>query len=1165
MNFTNNTSNNTASPYYDGGGGAILAERSTVNFTNSALNFTNNTSNNSNSYESSNRGGAIYANNSYINVRNSTASFTNNSGDYGGAIYVVGSTVNFRNSAAHFTNNTSNNSDSYVSNSGGGAIYANNSYINVRKSTLSFTNNVSNRLSGAIFAVGSSINFRNSAANFINNNAYGSGAIHLVNSRATFEDPMFVNNRSLQDEYYYGEYRKHGGAITLHSSEIIIRAVNRDVIFSNNKSNNSPNDIAIIRDYDYASANSSILFDVYEDRKINLQGGIFFAGFVDDYYYYYDNNNMKITKTGPGELILSGRNKLIGVDLEILQGRLNIKSGELFDVYLENLNIAANSTYSTIDNSALQLTTATAAQIEGTIELDVDFTNMTSDKLVIMETLTLGTNAGFVINVLGYNENRDHYIDIVTAGESITGQVEQDDRLKYSLYRRNAKTISVKPGNLLRVNDNYSDIRQLSENEAMFLIVQDIHLANNEVTIARDAIIYGDGYAFLGSPNEEGSYYSGIAIGAQYPTANQTVEINNLDFRDFQGAAISVNAYYECDVNLIIRNTGDKPMVFANNGTDLDAGSAVITIAPITNNIEFHSGIRGYSAKINKEGAKDLIITNIDLLAYSDSESEVNIKEGKLKMISKPNPDPWNPQYMRVRKLTVQEEGTFDITNFSGGNITVDIAEIHGTIQISAGDYYSYYYDNGNKIKVTSKLILGSNPSWDIVGSYYDFLSYLYDSYKLRIISLERDESEYYESDLEIIYGENSGGERSYRQGDMLLTYDIVIVDERTTTAQNPMGVYATNFKLISLAPIITSSSLTGSFIANAIRQAAISDNSLIYSNVGEKVWVAGQFNGGTLADEDNGDFGNSDVGAKAGWTFVGGDGFSLGAFAGFASRAYKQGSNEATGTAMDFGLYGGFGLGGNVSLAGFAGYGLQSVKSDDVDFDAAIIKFGFRAEYLAGLISPFVGFEGAMVNAGDIDLGGATLEAASYTRMAGQVGIKIGRRSWYIKPYVDLLLAGNKPEYSVKSDEEGAKSMTVYGTEESAAAFGLGAGFSVPVSGAADIFAGGDIKMNAEYFGYQANVGVSFRFSGKKIAKAVDMPVKAEVVAPIEVVVEMPKEEAVIVEVEAAEEPEVDEQTIEEKIAEITEQLNALRKQSQADAGEKKPAPKRQGRRVRK
>ena len=96
---------------------------------------------------------------------------------------------------------------------------------------------------------------------------------------------------------------------------------------------------------------------------------------------------------------------------------------------------------------------------------------------------------------------------------------------------------------------------------------------------------------------------------------------------------------------------------------------------------------------------------------------------------------------------------------------------------------------------------------------------------------------------------------------------------------------------------------------------------------------------------------------------------------------------------------------------------------------------------------------------------------------MGEKIGRQVGKLSWYGKAYIDLLLAGAKPQYSVKPDVEGAKSVTVDGTAEGLASFGLGGGARLPVSGVVDVFAAVDIKVNTDFFGYQTNVGASFRF----------------------------------------------------------------------------------------
>jgi predicted outer membrane repeat protein len=284
-------------------------------------------------------------------------------------------------------------------------------------------------------------------------------------------------------------------------------------------------------------------------------------------------------------------------------------------------------------------------------------------------------------------------------------------------------------------------------------------------------------------------------------------------------------------------------------------------------------------------------------------------------------------------------------------------------------------------------------------------------------------------------------------------------------------------------------------FIANIIRASAISDNEAIYSNVKEDAWIAAQAGAGSLADKDYKNFKNSAAGAKAGWSVIKKNSFVGGIFIGFASRAYKQGNNKATANDIDFGAYGSFELLQNMTLDGFLGYGLQTVKAEGgakSEFDANVIKLGAKAEYDAGFIRHFIGFEGAMVNTGDIDLQvdetGETMDAASYARFSTQIGSKIirqlGRATWFGQAYIDFLLAGGDPQYNAapyyKDDQARThreKSRSINAASENPAYLGFGAGFSLPISTAVDVFANAQIKTNAHYFGYQSNVGAAFKF----------------------------------------------------------------------------------------
>ena len=415
------------------------------------------------------------------------------------------------------------------------------------------------------------------------------------------------------------------------------------------------------------------------------------------------------------------------------------------------------------------------------------------------------------------------------------------------------------------------------------------------------------------------------------------------------------------------------------------------------------------------------------------------------------------------------------MTNPQNSTTTVERANIYGTIRVGSVGGGGLF----NVIKVTDELILGDSVGWDIVD-----LGGLNEGDKVMIIDFAGASRS----------GEIGNNPFSYVSGGKLFIYDIVIENrwgDIVRSDENGDYIYA----LIRSGEdrrIVPPLSLSPVFIGNAIRQAAISDNSSIYSNMGQKVWAAAQINGATLSDNGE-DFKASNTGAKAGFAFVNGESFSLGLFAGFASRGYEQGGNKADASDIDFGFYSGFGIGQRINVGAFVGGAYQSINTKDAaldaSFNAIVIKYGAKVEYSLGLISPFVAFESSIVNISDIDLGALTLEGGAWTRMTSQIGAKlerkVGKFALYVKPYLDLLLAGAKPQYSVKNKpanlEEGGEvenvSIDFNASKESGSAFGLGFGASLPVSGFFNVFANADIKMAGDYFGYQSNVGASFKF----------------------------------------------------------------------------------------
>ena len=1074
VNFTNNATLTLGRSNGADSGGAIFGGN--IDFTNSSVTFTNNRA----------QGGGAIGGTKKLSFTGSTVNFISNRADYGGVITgafsLIDSVLNFTDNQANYLGganigsfNSTSSAVSFTNNraKSGGAIwgvkgdyglsgnlmYLGYEGIRSRYSEINFIGNIASEKGGAIailtlyipyYSVNDDtavVDFSSGTVNFINNSAPYGGAIHNEGSIIIIEDPSFMGNTAdiaggavfLAPRFEFDDFNPDAPLIMIGGSTITIRSINRDAVFSNNKAAGLPNDI-------FATGNAEFNFYAKEGRRIDLQGGIKVdeitapnpgAGMIDDFAdMRYTLGNIKITKGGEGELILSGRNKLRG-ELRVEEGQITIRKGEDFDVDLSLLNVAAGATYSTIDDNASQETKVVNATIDGTVELDVNFTNGTADRLVL--TGNFAGTGGFSINGFGYKENTS-----VEIARSVNGRLSSErvtlDTLKYEIdaAHSNANKITVKTKEAHHAS-SYSEI----ENGVPIVIDADINL--NSPLNLEDAFIYGDGHTFSGA---------GATVGIEVESG-RIVEIDAVNFGGFSESAI------KADGNIIIVNTGNKSMVFKANGADLDVSGGA-TIIPITNAIELRSGIKG-DGVINKSGGQEL-----KLGGNVDFAGSVNVNNGLLKVAA---------VSAKISSLIVNYGAEFEMTNIQNSSTTVDMASIYGTIRVGGG------FDN--IIRVRNELVLGAGVDWNIVD-----LGGLSIGDEVMIIDFTGASRS----------GDIGAQSFSYESNGKLLSYDILVGNSgagfaRSGGLESGDYVYAV-IRGIDFTTIMSSISLSPVFIGNAIRQAAVSDNSPIYSNVNERVWVAGQFGGGSLSDDEAGNFDNSAAGAKAGFAFVSKADFSAGVFAGFASRSYKQGDNKATASDMDFGLYSGLGLGGNVNLAAFVGYGLQSINAknagDKADFDATIIKFGAKAEYSAGLISPFIGFEGAVVDVGDIDLKadgeGLKMDAATYTRLSSQIGAKIGRNvggfSWFGKAYVDLLLAGAKPEYSVKpyyeNDEaktKAAKSRTIDSTEESAASFGLGAGLSIPVSGAVDIFASAETKMNADFFGYQGNIGASFKF----------------------------------------------------------------------------------------
>ena len=974
-------------------------------------------------------GGAIVAHNrSAISFINSSITFIGNRASEGnGAIGIVNSSMTVINSKVDFIGNSSLAEDG----SGGGALVLDHSTMTITNSVLNFENNdagagILGTAAGALAIDTYKIEIRNSKVNFSNNRANLGGAIYYEGAAmTTIEDANFTGNTA----------DLHGGAIVTlgFNSAITIKAVARDVIFSNNKAAGLANDI-------FVTGNTQITFDAAEDKKIDLQGGIVANSFsVPQFEVLLGNVN--ITKQGAGELILSGRNQLRGT-LDIQAGTINIAKGEFFDVDLTNLTVAANAVYSTVDDDPSQETKVTAATITGTVELDVDFDSARSDKLSATG-ITFNTDTG-KLAIKASGEKYDSTATVVIANtitnisDAITHSSFLNDTLwslKYafdSRDRNGKKEIIVyskkpiKPATLAEIaDDGFYDISELADTTVG---ASPIAIANG-----KKIIINGGGKTIKsdGQDDRVGLLVNGSGIG----------QINDLSFSDFKGddgkAIVVANT-----ANLTIA-ANKSDVIFKNNTTDLDlADDAVVTIKG-NKNVIFNDKVAGIAGTtINKEdkgavefkgelafaGTLNIYQGAVKVSTKSDTAiAAVNINGGALEFGS--------IGYITATTLNVDD----NLDSWLSLTEDVAVGKNKGIIKIDVGN---------------SNIVSGSTVTTRSSDGRYETTMWVYKGPNL--------------PDGTLFSGGNAGN----------------------VPFTGP-GIWAevVSRKYFGGDLSIGGISLSDTFIANALRENAMANTGAIYSNFDKTAWASFNFDGASVSDDEN--FGASGFGGQAGYKFYDSADVKAGVFAGFGSKNFKQGSDEGSMSGFGFGIYGGY-FTSTFGLKGFVGLGIQSNELKNggtkAEFDSTAIRFGAEAEFGAGLIKPFAGFEAGLVSNPDIDVEvdgntAATIDANTFTRFALLGGVKLANKqdklSYFGKGYLGFLLAGAKPEYnsSVKISETKSLSSTVEGSEQQAVYLGLGAGIDYAISNAVSLFANIDTKVNADIFDYQGNVGASFRF----------------------------------------------------------------------------------------
>ncbi|AKL97528.1 OmpA family protein [Endomicrobium proavitum] len=260
------------------GGAIYLADSSTMSFAGTAT-FDGN--------KASVNGGALYitGNTSQIIFADgSTITFTNNNAQQGGAVYAAaGANVVFT-TGAHYV--ISNNTATY-----GGFIAVNNATATFKSGVDFSLSNSSATYGGFLYAT------NNAIANF--ENVYASSNSAQLGGFIAAESGAIINIGSATITGNVAT--SSGGAIYLQTSTATFDSTGGLILLTGNTANGTPNDI-------YAEG-SFINFNA-ENNQIRIEDGI-----------YVGNAQNTISKTGLGELYISGNN--------YMQGNFNVTAGSV--------------------------------------------------------------------------------------------------------------------------------------------------------------------------------------------------------------------------------------------------------------------------------------------------------------------------------------------------------------------------------------------------------------------------------------------------------------------------------------------------------------------------------------------------------------------------------------------------------------------------------------------------------------------------------------------------------------------------------------------------------------------------------------------------------------------------------------------------------------------
>jgi hypothetical protein len=797
--------------------------------------------------------------------------------------------------------------------------------------------------------------------------------------------------------------------------------------------------------------------------------------------------------SGGGTVKKQGSGETIFRDSSIvnLTGQLNIEGG-----VLRVLTSQATVNNAAISNGAkLSLSTGTssantlnvgALTIGGEIELDVNFTNKTADKIKIVGgNLTFASGA--LLRIVSFGQTDSSEIVIMNGTYSGEANLSYDsDTYDLNFGDDAIKIKKYTPWDIFVNRYEGNAIAELDEN--IEAIPNDRNFQTPYSTLSK---IKGNNH-IIDSNNIADLYFE---------FSGETVVIENIEIKNFNrssgnGGAILAQNSSHLTISGNVFFEGNKANG-KNNDVYLDSTSDLILEPAASKSITFNGGILG-NGNIKQEGAGDIVFGR---QAEVDFRGSLEISSGTARFFNAASIDVVN----------VNNEGTLSL----GGLLSIDNIDIFGTLEIMPG----------GKISVENSALLNNQSSITISG---------FSQRKVNIVILEGD----YTGKFGYLIVAAGAGSKSRISADYSHEKIITLRYEDLTLATigNLTSNQAAAAQLIDRDPVDGPLYSLASAISEAGNEADIKaalgqvsgefftfvapkalDNNLdaIYSRLNlntveetgfdhKEVWTQVAIKADTNKDDEisAGEAFKSDgLEAQLGidlWD--NGEGSLGGAFAGFGGEKFTQGGNSGSLSEYLLGIYGGsFGDKFHVSGALAFSYMMFETQRNlsfaqlnpKANFNAYGAKFGgevkmiTQMQVLGGFLAPFLSANGAYMSIPEIseDGGGAanlTVKPSGLSDIKAQVGLGLerfeGLFKWSVRVYGGLGFIGKGNYEASFSQAKDLGTMNIDGPQGGAFLIGMKAGAEYGFNEYFSAFLNSGYEQAGQTNGYRFGIGLNYK-----------------------------------------------------------------------------------------